>query len=142
MAKQINYDPKTTNARTQYNKIDTADMAFVQGELVRYMALMSELKRHRNRDIQNIINQWYTKKTRTLPKSSTGENSPETFISGLLNNLMFGTQNDLSQVQMDALENISANMELVYDAVKGLQLQPNNPDIEKIEFRQRLFTLT
>lgn len=141
MAKQITYDPKTTNAKTQYNKLDPVDMALVQAELVRYMALMGELSKSRNRDIQNIINQWYKKRTETLPKGKDGWNTPESFIAGLLNNLMFGNQNDLSQIQMDALENISANMELIYDVIKGLNLQPNTTDIEKIEFRQRLFQM-
>jgi len=141
MAKIINYDPKSTSARTQYNKIEAQDMAYVQQELIRYMSLMGELKKSRNRDIQNIVNQWYGKRTETLPKGKDGWNTPESFIAGLLNNLMFGNQNDFSQVQMDALENISANMELIYDAVKGLQLQPNVPDMEKIEFRQRLFNM-
>lgn len=141
MAKQITYDPKTTNAKTQYNRLDPVDMALVQAELIRYMALMGELSKSRNRDIQNVINQWYRKRTETLPKGKDGWNTVESFISGLLNNLMFGNQNDLSQIQMDALENISANMELIYDAVKGLNLQPNTKDIEKLEFRQRLFQM-
>jgi hypothetical protein len=139
MKKEILYDPKTTSAKTQYNKIESEDMVFVQLELVRYMALMGELKRHRNRDVQNIVSQWYQKKTQTLPKSTTGQNTPETFICGLINNLMFGNQNDLSQIQMDALENISANMSLIYDAVKGLDLQVNTKELYKLEFRQRLF---
>lgn len=141
MAKQINYDPKITSANTQYNKIDPIDMAYVHSQLIRYMALMGELSKNRDREVQNIINQWYKKRTQTLPKSNNGWNTPESFIAGLLNNLMFGNQNDLSQTQMDALENISANMELIYDAVKGLNLQPNTTDIEKMEFRQRLFQL-
>lgn len=141
MAKQILYDPKITNANTQYNTIDKQDMVYLQTELIRYMALMGELTKNRDRDVQNIINQWYSKRTGTLPKSSHGQNTPESFIAGLLNNLMFGNQNDLSQIQMDALENISANMELIYDAVKNLHLQPNTTDIEKIEFRQRLFQI-
>ena len=141
MAKQILYDPKITNANTQYNKIDSNDMAFVQQELIRYMALLGELSRYRDRDIQNIYHQWYSKRTGTLPKSKDGQNTPESFISGLLNNLMFGNQNDLSQIQMDALENISANMELVYDAVQQMNLQPNTKPIEKLEFRQRLFSI-
>lgn len=141
MAKQINYDPKITNANTQYNSISATDMAFVQLELVRYMALMGELSKSRNRDIQNIKNQWYSKRTDTLPKAKDGQNTPESFIAGLLNNLMFGNQNDLSQIQMDALENISANMSLIYDAVKPLNLQANTQIIEKIEFRQKLFSI-
>lgn len=141
MAHQINYDPKTTQAKTQYNKLDKADMDFVQAELIRYLSLMGELSKNRDREVQNIINQWYRKRTQTLPKGKDGWNTPESFISGLLNNIMFGNQNDLSQLQMDALENISANMSLIYDAVKGLELQPNTKDIEKLEFRQRLFQM-
>jgi hypothetical protein len=141
MSKQINYDPKITSARTQYNSIDKQDMLWLQTELIRYMALMGELSKNRDRDVQNVINQWYRKRTSTLPKGNNGQNCPESFISGLLNNLMFGNQNDLSQIQMDALENISANMALIYDAVKDLNLQPNTVSLEKIEFRQRLFQL-
>jgi hypothetical protein len=141
MAKQINYDPKTTNAKTQYNKIDKKDMDLVQAELIRYLSLMGELSKNRDREVQNIINQWYKKRTQTLPKGKDGWNTPESFISGLLNNIMFGNQNDFSQIQMDALENISANMELIYDAVRGLNLQPGVGDIEKLEFRQRLFSI-
>lgn len=141
MAKEISYEPKITSAKTQYNKIDSSDMTYVQMQLVRYICLMGELSKHRDREIQNIITQWYRKRTQTLPKSKNGWNTPESFISGLLNNIMFGNQNDLSQIQMDALENISANMELIYDAVKQLDLQPNTTDMEKIEFRQRLFQM-
>lgn len=141
MTKQINYEPKITSAKTQYNKLDPIDMAFVHSQLIRYMALMGELSKNRDREVQNIITHWYRKRTQTLPKGKDGWNTPETFISGLLNNLMFGNQNDLSQLQMDALENISANMSIIYDAVKNLNLQPNTTDIEKIEFRQKLFQL-
>ena len=141
MTKQIMYDPKITSANTQYNTIDKQDMLWLQTELIRYMALMGELSKHRDREVQNIINQYYRKRTGTLPKGDTGQNTPETFIAGLLNNLMFGTQNDLSQLQMDALENISANMALIYDAIKELKLQPNTKTIQKIEFRQKLFSI-
>lgn len=141
MAHTINYDPKTTAAKTQYNRLEQKDMDLVQAELIRYLSLMGELSKNRDREVQNIITQWYRKRTQTLPKGKDGWNTPESFISGLLNNIMFGNQNDLSQIQMDALENISANMALIYDAVKGLELQPNTKDIEKITFRQRLFQL-
>jgi hypothetical protein len=141
MTKQISYDPKITSANTQYNTISATDMAWLQTELIRYMALMGELSKNRDRDVQNIINQWYRKRTDTLPKSKDGQNTPESFIAGLLNNLTFGNQNDLSQIQMDALENISANMSIVYDAVIKLELQKKHKTMDKIEFRQKLFTI-
>ncbi|NBP57520.1 hypothetical protein EBU71_13490 [bacterium] len=141
MTKQISYDPKITSANTQYNTISATDMAWLQTELIRYMALMGELSKNRDRDVQNIINQWYRKRTDTLPKSKDGQNTPESFIAGLLNNLTFGNQNDLSQIQMDALENISANMSIVYDAVIKLELQKKHKTMDKIEFRQKLFSI-
>lgn len=137
--KEILYDPKHTNARTQYNQIETKDMDWLKIELIRYMSLMGELKKSKNRDITAIINQWYTKKTETLPKGREGWNTPETFISGLLNNLMFGTQNDLSDIQMDAIQNISCKMALIYDAISEMKLQPNTEPMCEITFRQRLF---
>ena len=137
--KTIEYDPKITNASTQYNKISDTDMAYLQGELVKYLSLMGELSKSRNRDIQNILNQYWRKRSQTLPKGKDGWNTPESFVSGLLNNTMFGTQNDLSDIQMDALTNISSMMENIADAVSNLNLQPNTTMITTINFRQKLF---
>lgn len=142
MAKQIMYDPKITQARTQYNTIDPTDMLWLQTEFIRYIALMGELSNVKdNEDIDHAVRGYWRKKSKTLPKGRYGQNSPETFISGLLNNLMFGTQNDLSSTQMDALQNISLHMNMIYKFVKNLNLQPNTSELEIIQFRQKLFDL-
>lgn len=140
MAKEIFYDPKITNARTQYNSISAEDMSWLQIQLIRYLSLMGELRKSRNNDIVQTINQYWAKRTETLPKGKDGWNTPETFVSGLLNNLMFGTQNDLSDPQMDALSNISRKLELIYDAVSTMDLQKNVEPLVEITFRQRLFS--
>jgi len=141
MAKEITYDPKVTQARTQYNKISIEDMSWLQLEMMKYLALMGELVNVKDENTKLIINSYWRKKSKTLPKGRYGQNSPETFISGMLNNLMFGTQNDLSDIQMDALTNISACMHVIYDVVKSLNLQPNTDNFEPIIFRQKLFTI-
>lgn len=142
MTKQITYDPKITSARTQYNSISQNDMIWLQSELVKYMALMGELSNVKdNEDVKYAVVGYWRKKSKTLPKGRYGQNSPETFISGLLNNLMFGNQNDLSDIQMDALTNISACMNVVYKVVKPLNLQINTIELEPILFSQKLFTI-
>lgn len=139
MSKQINYDPKVTSANTQYNTIQKDDMTWLLKELMRYQALVGELSIHPNEDLQQYIKQWYRKRTKTLPKGKNGLNSPESFISGLLNNLAFGSQNDLSDIQMDAIQNISNNMAQLYDAIIDLKLQSKEDIMLPIMFRQRLF---
>lgn len=118
----IHYTPKVTSARTQYVTIEPNDMAWIQSEIVRWLSLMGALDSHRNQDIRLIQKHWWYKKSSTLPKGMDGQNSPLTFVSGILNNLMFGTQHDLSIIQMEALENISAQMANFDDAVKELSI--------------------
>jgi hypothetical protein len=142
MTKQITYDPKVTSARTQYNSINKDDMIWLQTELVKYLSLMGELSNVKDmEDVKYAVNHYWRKKTKTLPKGRYGQNSPETFVSGLLNNLMFGNQNDLSDIQMDALTNISSCMNVIYESVKGLNLQANTTQLEPIIFRQKLFVI-
>lgn len=137
--KQINYDPKITSANTQYNVIDNADQQWILKECLRYNAMMSELTINKDENIKLFIREWYHKRNATLPKGRNGLNTPESFIAGIINNIMFGTQNDLSDIQMDALSNISAKMELFYKLVINLGLQSKEQPFMQIVFRQRLF---
>lgn len=139
--KQIVYEPKITNANTQYNVIDPTDQAWILKECLRYNCMMNELSISKDENIKLFIREWYRKRNATLPKGRNGLNTPESFIAGIINNIMFGTQNDLSDVQMDALSNISAKMELIYKLVAPLKLQPKEQPFEEIVFRQKLFTI-
>ena len=142
MTKQITYDPKITSARTQYNTISQDDMVWLQTELVKYLALMGELSNVKdNEDVKYAVVGYWRKKSKTLPKGRYGQNSPETFTSGLLNNLMFGNQNDLSDIQMDALTNISACMNVIYKVVQPLNLQINTVELQPMLFSQKLFSI-
>lgn len=137
--KQIIYDPKITNANTQYNQIDKQDMDWLLQEMMRYLSMMAELSKNNNEDVKSILREWYTKRNKLLPKGKNGLNSPESMLGGLLNNLAFGKQNDLSDIQMDAISDISRKMELIYKHIKDLNLQPTQQPFEEIVFRQRLF---
>lgn len=141
MPKEIIYDPKVTNANTQYNKIEQQDMDWLLKELMRYVAMMAELSNNNSEDVKAILRDWYKKRNKLLPKGKNGLNSPESMLGGLLNNLMFGKQNDLSDIQMDAISDISRKMALIYQHIQELNLQPNQQKFEEIVFRQRLFTV-
>ena len=107
MKRVIKYIPKATSARTEYREISVEDMAFIQQELIRWLALMSELDMSRDEDSKWVRDQWWHKRSDSLPKGVEGQNTPGSFTGGLVNNLVFGTQRDLTNKQMDAIQNIS-----------------------------------
>jgi hypothetical protein len=128
----IKYIPKVTNAKTQYVTIDTDDMVWLQSEFIYWISLMGMLDVHRNEDIRQVMKFWWYKRSSTLPKGNTGQNSPLSLVSGLLHNLMFGTQRDLSTATMDAIENISAQMVLFSQALEEISI--NTRSSEQIKF--------
>lgn len=119
----IKYIPKTTSARTQYREIDSEDMAWLQTELMRWLALGSEIQQRRDEDAEYFHRQWWLKRTQTLPKGQHGPNSPSSFIGGIVNNLVFGSQRDLSDRQMDSIQNISAIMGQAFDGSSQIRFQ-------------------
>jgi hypothetical protein len=128
----IKYIPKVTNAKTQYVTIDNNDMVWLQSEFIYWISLMGMLDVHRNEDIRQVMKHWWYKRTGTLPKGNTGQNSPLSLVSGLLHNLMFDTQRDLSTSTMDAIENISAQMVLFGQALDEISI--NTRSNEQIKF--------
>ena len=116
----IKYLPKVTMAKTVYCEIDKTDMAWIQTELFRYLSVMGEMSISRSEDVRSILKVWWTKRSPSLPKGSTGQNSPLSFVSGLLNNIVFGSQRDLSDIQMTALTNISAVMVQFLNAIEAI----------------------
>ena len=128
----IKYIPKVTNAKTQYVTIDPNDMVWLQTEFIYWISLMGMLDVNRNEDIRQVMKYWWYKRSSTLPKGTTGQNSPLSLVSGLLHNLMYGTQHDLSTSTMDSIENISAQMVLFQQALYEISI--NTRSSEQIKF--------
>jgi hypothetical protein len=105
--KNIKYIPKITSARTEYRAVDAEDMSWIKTELLRWLAIMAELDMARDEDSKWVRAQWWHKRSKNLPRGREGENTPASFIGGLVNNLVFGDQRDLTDKQMDAMQNIS-----------------------------------
>lgn len=115
--KIIKYTIKQTNANTEYIQLDQQDTVWLKNELMRILSLMGELHVVNNHDLQQIINSWWTKKQRNLPKGRHGLNTPQSFISGLINNTMFGTQYNLSTQVLESLEIISIHIHNLEEAL-------------------------
>lgn len=128
----IKYIPKITNAKTQYVTIDNEDMVYLQSEFIYWLAFMGMLDVNRNEDIRQVMKHWWYKRSGTLPKGITGQNNPLSLISGLVYNLMYGTQHDLSTATMDSIENISAQMVLFEKALEEISI--NTRSSEQIKF--------
>lgn len=105
--KTVKFVPKVTSARTEYREIDAQDMADIQQQLIRWLAVMSELDMTHNEDLRAVREQWWHRRTKMLPQGREGQNTPSSFIGGLVNNLIFGEQRDLSDRQMDGIEYVS-----------------------------------
>lgn len=131
--KIIKYTPKITSAKTTYVEIDKDDMLWLQTTFIRWLSVMGELEGHRNEDLRQVMKLWWHKRSATLPKSKNGQNSPLTLVSGLINNLMFGNQNDLSTTTLDAIENISNQMVLLEAAITDLNIVTQHSS-ESIKF--------
>jgi hypothetical protein len=121
--KTIKYMPKTTQAKTEYREIDPEDMAWLQTELIRWLAHGSEIQQRRDEDAEYFVKHWWTKRTQTLPRGQHGPNSPQSFVGGTVNNLVFGSQRDLSNKQMDSIQNISNVMGQAFEGCHQIRFQ-------------------
>lgn len=136
--KDINYEIKATSARTTYYDISKHDMDYIIGELLRYQSLMGELSKSKDKKIQEIVKTLWRDNNKQLPIGKNGMNSPESFVAGMLNNILYGNQYNISDVQAHAIQLISEYMEIVYEHVVGKNYQPNMPAMEQMKFRESL----
>lgn len=120
MTRMIKYRPKTTSANTTYVELFEEDHAWLKTELIRWLALMSE-QQGSDSELWSVIQyQYWSKRTKTLPKGKLGLNSPQSFIGGLINNLVFGTQRDFTESQTEAVRDISAQLAQLFDSVEPI----------------------
>jgi hypothetical protein len=110
----IKYIPKTTTANTEYRELNEEDLNWVKTTILKSMARMSELSVSHNEDHKLVMSDYWNRRRKSLPRRRDGENSPNSFIGGLANNLIFGTQRDLSDRQMEGIEQIFGIMSALF----------------------------
>jgi hypothetical protein len=70
---------------------------------------MGTLSNTTNEDHKTLRDQWWRKRRSTLPRGKEGQNTPESMVSGILDNMLYSAtlQRDFSQKQCDSIEDIS-----------------------------------
>ena len=107
MLRKIFYQTKNTMANTTYYEIPKEDHDFLMEKCIQIQCYFGEISLAKDRDIKDLV-KWYTSPNKTLPFSNQFKrnNSPQSFVSGMLNNMLYNGQRDLSESQASHLENI------------------------------------
>lgn len=137
----IYYTIKNTKANTNYMQIDKNDTDFLIESIISMQSYMGELSLCPNKDVRELLN-WYTKSNKKLPfhKGWKKHNSPQTFISGILNNIMFGSQYDLTEVQASHIQEILNMYSDLINALKPLDISLQTREQDCIMFSENLWT--
>lgn len=104
----IYYSIKSTQASTDYLYLEPDDMAIVQTTMFGILTYMTELSVSKDKRIRDLVNKWFcgSDKEYHYNKRLGKYNSPQSYISGMFNNLQFGNQQNLSLVQLKTIQSI------------------------------------
>jgi hypothetical protein len=113
--KTIQYEVKSTLARTEYRRTRKADLSTVLDSLEDWMVKMDNFSKSGIRELTEIHDQFWTSKMPELPRGREGLNSPRSMVMGILENMRYGDgQFDLSKPQCDGIEKISASINVCF----------------------------
>jgi hypothetical protein len=134
---KIGYKIKDTRSNNTYVDINTRDEQIFHQTIVSINCYMQELCLSLDKDIVVATN-WYRSPDKRFPfnKRLSRRNTPESMIAGLLNNMFFGNQKNLSLEQLPYYEEIvNTCIDIIeeFRTSKGIDLQ-SKPYMTKIMF--------
>ena len=103
----IYYNVKHTSASTEYTLIDKQDLEEIRNMLFHVSALINEMDRYTEPLAKEINKDLLHKFNNRLPRGKESMNTIASYVGGLICNLVYGTQKDLSTKQLRALEYIT-----------------------------------
>jgi len=134
---KIGYTQKTTQSNNTYVSLNKQDQDIFIKNIQAINSYMQELSLLNDPDVKAFIKWWCGSDKKYPYNKRLGKyNSPESMMAGLLNNMMFGNQRDLSTVQMpfyEEITNICAEVIAELELVKKLDLQ-SDYDILGVQF--------
>lgn len=125
MTKKIYYSKKQTSANTQYTTISTVDKITIMQTLLQLLCLINEGDTTNDKLLKECINTCHSRTT-GLPKSRNGQNSIASYLGGLIYNLKFGTQRDYTEIQLEAIQKITANLSDIFPTITHLEFYEND----------------
>lgn len=134
----IKYEVKVTRSNNTYYKLDTTDRDWLIIKLIQIQSYMNELSITKDNELKEFV-KWFESPSKTLPISTKFKrhNSPQSYVAGTLNNLLYNNQSDITDTQANHLEYI-INSYVQVSTLISLELQKNREN-EQIEFRENLW---
>lgn len=124
---KINYYIKHTKSNNTYIQMDRRDENIFIQTIMSINSYMQELCLSTDIDLKQVNNYWRSSDKRFPYNKRLGKrNTPETMIAGLINNMVFGKQDNLSLEQLPYYEEIvNTCVELIetIEVAKQLRLQ-------------------
>lgn len=123
--RNIRYLPKITSARTEYREITEEDHQWLLSELNTWLVKMAMLSNTTDEDLRELRDSYWRKRRANLPRGRDGNNSPESMVAGILDNMLYAEnpQRDFTDRQCQAIEDISRWMSAVDDSLSEVTFQ-------------------
>lgn len=142
MIRKIFYTEKTTKANTTYYNISPDDMTFIINKLIQITSYMGEISLTKKQEVKDFVN-WYKNPSKSLPYSHNWKryNSPQSFISGVLNNLLFGNAKDISDITAAHLQSLISEIQPFFIEINKYEdrIIQTNVDTDTILFQINIF---
>lgn len=124
---KINYHIKNTKSNNTYINMDRRDYNIFIQTVLSMNSYLQELCLTTDPDLKQI-NSWWRSPDKRFPynKRLNRRNTPESMIAGLINNMIFGKQDDLSLEQLPYYEEIiNTGIEIIEQVrmAKKIELQ-------------------
>ena len=109
--------PITAAARTEYRNINPEEHAWLISYLFKVLCRMATLSNTTVEDLKQLRDTWWRKRRSTLPRGRSGQNTPESMVAGILENMLYSDapQRDFTAKQCEAIEEISNWMSALDD---------------------------
>lgn len=124
---KINYEVKSTRSNNTYIEISGNDHNMLMMNILSINSYMQELCLSTDPLLKPFTNWWRSPNKKYPYNKRLGKrNTPETMIAGLINNILFGTQEDLSLEQIEFYEEIINQCVEIIEEIKvatGISLQ-------------------
>jgi len=137
----IEYQTKVTNSNNTYYQIEKQDKDWLIAKLIQISAYMNELSLSKDPDYKLFV-KWYTTPDKLLPYSSQfrRSNSPQSFVAGTINNILWGSQSDIAESQAKHLSFI-INSFTDLSSEAGIELQKNS-DKQPVLFQHNVWEIS
>lgn len=124
---KIEYNIKNTNSNNTYIEMNRRDENIFMQTILSINSYMQELCLSTDPDVR-LVNEWWRSGDKRFPynKRLGKRNTPETMIAGLINNMVFGKQDNLSLEQLPFYEEIiNKSVEIIQEIelAKKIRLQ-------------------